>query len=674
MKKINPPAKVSCFVPLLMVSFMLFPFGGSSTHAATSKAVIVNLSGANGGDPEKAAWINNGVERVAEAFLANENFETEILSGVSSENLKEKTQQLESSLSASTKGKSYDTVIVYLTGYVASQKPTDAIDIAFALSDYDAKRNSAAALPFTDISQILSNSSAKRKCLILDTFPVSADIKGSRIPRDSFRNKGAYSFLASNETGFQGTFWKEQEISLFAFWFSEAVRGSADRSLDGKITFKELDDYLAQNIANLSNAIGTPQKSQSLQLNRTGDPTDVLNNSVALFAPRPEGSAESVDRIADQIKAVIPHYGLNRIALPEFTLASGTKMSSARATLPNNPVLIPKDLEGRLASKLTNDRCVVYPQERLSDTLDTASIKAEEILSDKSQRVLGQIEVDGKPLSAMIVGVFKKSNSLSYTCGLIDITTMKPLLLSSSVIQEDVRNLKGDSVLVPDFPLEIQVKNKEGIYQKRNIITIEGKHYVPLEKGDIYQVVLWNTTTREVGFRVLVDGMNTHPERESTIIPGEELPKGFSTMKSRSGNYVGQKQIPLSEANFWILKPTPVKSDGSLPTGAQIKGFYSKIGENSVYREFTVAEKEASKAAGAGLKNEIGFITIGIYELLPKQRGSLDNGVNSSELGTKEGAERQGGEVKVFKGMETKSTLSLLHIRYITQEQLKAIR
>ena len=380
------------------------------------------------------------------------------------------------------------------------------------------------------------------------------------------------------------------------------------------------------------------------------------------------------------MKAVIPHYGMNRVAVSEFALAEGNRMRNARPDFQATPMQMAKDMEGRLISKLTTDRCVVLPNDKFQQIIDDKKIEPENILSEQSKLALGGIMVEGKPLSSVIVGFFKKPSSLSFTCGLVDVATMKPLLVTSSIVDTNQVNINGtpSALSDSDFPIKIQVKNKKGVYEERKIQLINDRAYVPLQKGEVYQIVLWNRTNNTVGFRVLVDGMNTHPERETKIVPGQELPMEFSTMKSRSGDYVSQKLIPLQEANFWVLKPTPERPDGTQPLGAEIQGFYQSIGPTSTYREFVVTEAAKSKAALAGYTNELGIITVGVYSLRPRvpTRGP-GNGVDSAELdriATGEGEERTTAqEIKIIGGKEIDETKSLVHIRYLTPENFQLL-
>ena len=461
-------------------------------------------------------------------------------------------------------------------------------------------------------------------------------------------------------------------MSLFAFWFAEAIQGSADRSLDGKVSMSELDSYMTMSVGNLSKAMGNPQKLFVWQLKTSGAPTPITTKSnTTIVSPVPEEKAASVNRIANQMQAIIPHYGMNRVAVPEFTMAKGNKMTTAKPFLDDHPELMAKDMEGRLISKLTTNSCIVLPTDQLQGIMQLEKIEPESLLSEKSKTVLSKTMIDGRPLSSIIVGFFKTANSLSYTCGLVDVVTMKPLLVTSSIVATPKRELGGDGGFNPEFPVAVQVKNKTGVYESREIHFINDRAYVALQKEDVYQVVLWNLTNDTVGFRLLVDGMNTLPEKASTIIPGQELPVDFSTMKSRNGEYVSQKQVPLSEANFWILPPSPKREDGKLSNGAKVKGFYKTMGQNTTYREFVVSDATESKASQAGFTDELGKITVGVYSLRAKTRGAKDLGVDG--LGTKEGEELIDKDIKGIKGMEVAETKSLIYIRYISPENLQLL-
>jgi len=663
----------AAFIFLLAGGFLLM----NPAHmaiAATHKAVVVNLSenpGANAADSERkrSEWMQNGAKHVAGVFHRNTEYALEYIAGPAGDDLKRIQSAIEGKPADREK---YGTLIVYLSGYVVPVRGGNKVELCFDLSRYDPGNPEQGTISLKEICAIISRSPASTKLLVLDTFPIDPAGDANRVASDSFRNFGNLYLMASSDTGFCGHFLKEQEMSLFAYWFAEAMLGSADRSLDGKVSLSELNDYMSMCVNNLAGVMGIPQNIFAWQLKSSGTPVLISKNdknSPVIITPVPEDQAVSIHRIAGQMATFIPHSGMNRVSVSKFTLAEGSKLKDAESVFMQTPMQMAQDMERRLVSnKLSPNNYVVMPTDQLQEKMKLVQIKPEDILSGRSKEALGQIMVDGKPLSSIIVGFFKKTNSLNFTCGLVDMATMKPLLVTSGIVKTEPRELDGDNAFASNFPVCIQVKNRQGAYEDRLIHFIHDRAYVALQKDEVYQVVVRNFTNDTVGFRVLVDGMNTHPEKETTVVPGQELPKEFSTMKSRVGEIVSQKQVLLHEANFWVLKPTK-RPDGTQSGGARIQGFYSSLKEGN-YREFVVTDATISEAAKSGYTDELGIITVGVYSLRPKTRADRDQGVESADLGTGAGEERKGQEIPVFSGMVIDETKSLLHIRYVTPATL----
>ena len=658
----------------------------ANTFAASTnnmnKAIIISAENCSVASEDYSSQIAAGANRVAEVFLKNTGYQCQVFDDFDTDSLK----SLEAALvEKPQRGGKFGTLVVYWTSYVLPHDPRQNPDITFALSDYTS-RQTQNVLTLRELCQKIASSPAETKLLVLDTFLPDQTEQGVRLDLNSLKNYGNIYVIATSDKGLGGRFWEAQKMSYLAYWFAEAMRGSADRSLDGNVSLNELCHYLSNCITSLSQVRGTPQKILAMQMKGIGAPieleTSKFSGGPTIISTPPENEITAINRVAEQLKAVIPEFRTNRIAVREFTRIEGKQLRSARDSFAADPVLFAKELENRLISKLTTDRCVLYPKEKLEDRWDKANMKPEDIMTGNCKTFLENILVEGKPLSAMIVGYFKNPNSHSFTCGLIDAGTMKPLFVTNCVIESrEVFHLEN----YPEYPIQIQVKTKQRDgsekYENRPIQRIREKYYVQLRKGEVYQVVLWNFSplevgSPEVGFRVLVDGMNSHPEKDSPIIPGQALREDVSSQKSFKGDFVAGKLIPPRNANFWVLRPTPLLPNGSWPQGAQIKGFYSELGENSTYREFTVSDAKDSIAARSEKSNTIGQITVGVYELEPKKRGNIDRGVVGAEpdLGTRAGDEKKSGNIKVVPGKDVGKSKFVIDIYYLTPESLQKLK
>jgi hypothetical protein len=188
------------------------------------------------------------------------------------------------------------------------------------------------------------------------------------------------------------------------------------------------------------------------------------------------------------------------------------------------------------------------------------------------------------------------------------------------------------------FPFRVTIKvagkERKGVFKGND-------YFVPLRQGENYEVWIENRTKKDTMMRLLVDGLNTLPEKEDT--------KGIST------EIIG-KRVNLSEARPWYL-------DGKKPVNAVI-GFATQTGAAGKTDLFTVVDAEKSLAARQNFSDSVGMITAAFYETAkPKTRGPI---------GTDRGQE-VGQDLTERKG-EVGKLLGVVHIRYVDAEALPAAK
>jgi hypothetical protein len=137
--------------------------------------------------------------------------------------------------------------------------------------------------------------------------------------------------------------------------------------------------------------------------------------------------------------------------------------------------------------------------------------------------------------------------------------------------------------------------------------------------------------------RLLVDGLNTLPEKEST--------KGVQTV------IVG-KRVNLDAAEAWELDP----ADATLYA---VRGFVTEVGVQGKLREFTIVDADQSLAARQKFTDQIGIITAAFY----------DPASGSRAVGTGLGRERK-EEILESRHLKPGNLLSVVHIRYVEADAI----
>jgi len=191
----------------------------------------------------------------------------------------------------------------------------------------------------------------------------------------------------------------------------------------------------------------------------------------------------------------------------------------------------------------------------------------------------------------------------------------------------------------PNFPYRVQIK----VGGKECTPRFEGNDcIVQLSKGETYEIWVENRTSQLVLMRLLVDGLNTLPQKDTA--------KG-------AGTYAVAKRVNLGEARPWVLDP----KDPDTPTPGiwAVRGFVTEIGEKGKLREFMVVDAQESLAARRKFTDQIGLITAAFYvyvDQLPKN------------VGTAAGQERQESILYHGKPLWCGNPLSIVNIHYTDEK------
>lgn len=204
----------------------------------------------------------------------------------------------------------------------------------------------------------------------------------------------------------------------------------------------------------------------------------------------------------------------------------------------------------------------------------------------------------------------------------------------------------------PTFPYRVRILigNRE-----RPLAIVGNQCYVPVQDGETYEIRVENRSGQKRLMRLLVDGLNTLPEKDYDS----------GVMKE-----VSARRMSLSNARSWVLDPA-----SQPPGGYGIRGFVSSTGAEGSLDRFKIVSAEKSLAAQQQFTSDIGMITAAFYAPYepPKiVRRSRDNTLGSSGPMTtgSPGPFGTGRGERTQERLETAQAkpgnlVAVVHIRYI---------
>jgi hypothetical protein len=427
------------------------------------------------------------------------------------------------------------------------------------------------------------------------------------------------------------------------------------------------------------------------------------------IAEKPVPLNELIDRFSAEIAGEMKQNDTNRAGMLEFTLydSSGYR-TMARNEYLSFPIFCSSRLERKINTKLNDNTFKVLSSETTQKAFKEAGLTPSSLFTSKSKKIIKEITINGKPITCLIVGTIigLEGKNLTLQCGVWDILRMKATVVvtgiaalasnelgffqdwlpngflaenslqasaEEDVTEENIRpsesrpkqekqDLTGkkkektlQSVFSPDFPfpVDIQVKNNStNRYESRPMEIINGQLYIPFQLGEVYQIVIKNRTESQVGLRLFVDGLNTHPEK----IDGETI--------------IGAR-VGLDEGRFWILRPTRPTSKDPFAEGAKIRGFYEKIGNSGSLREFQITAVSNSLAAVREFTENVGDITLAFYSF---QEEPVEATKGIDPVATGLGQRVQDRDIKIISGRKIDRPLSIYHIRYATPDAIALLK
>jgi len=508
-----------------------------------------------------------------------------------------------------------------------------------------------------------------------DTHSVAATDLGA-----PFKDLEGVVTLASSTAREKSQIWEAKRQSLFSYWLNQGLRGNADENSDGLVDIDELYKYVYRNVTRTAKA-HHPLPQTPVRIVRSGTP-DVPT----VGRLQPLTLRQVLTDMAEQLADTLEERKTNKVGVLEFT--NDTKLGELLgADFGLLGRYCASELERRLAD-LGEGKFSVVDQRRLQTILREQGFKLGDLGSAVALAQLSQ-KAGGMPIIALGTLRNRVGRLVNVQCKLIrtDSDELAGYTGGAASLNESEWGMLGRSVSLsprdygptpsatstgqtaagqpaapvqapqvirrmdqkatgphpfqdPNFPFPVRLmidgQERKGMFRGND-------YFVPVRKGEVYELWIENRSGSNVLMRLLVDGLNTLPEKEVT--------KGVQM-------FVVGKRVNLDEARHWELDP----AQGTL---FAVRGFVTETGVQGKLREFLVTDADQSLAARQKFTDQIGLITAAFYTPVKPQPDPRSRGM----LGTTLGNERN-EQILEAERLVPGKLLSVVHIRYVDAASL----
>ena len=575
-----------------------------------------------------------------------------------------------------------DDVLVYFSGH--GFRAADG-GLYLAAIDCDPAQPAAQGIPVDWLRKKLQGCKARFKLLVLDVCHAGCekgDSAATPVPaRDlalKFEDLTGVVTLASCQEDQQSLIWDEKNQSLFSYWLNQGLRGHADNSANGSVSIDELYDYLYKNVTEVARRRFARQQTP-VRIVRTG--TAGVPTVVTL---RPRTLKEVLDDVAEQLATMMQLRKVTQVGVLEFTsdTSLGELLGADFGVLGR---YCAEELASRLAHK-SGDRYSVVDRRTLQQALAAKGFAVSDLASPK----LKDLAVETGGMQVVVQGILRSrvGRVVTLQCKLLQTQDRKELggAGDTAELNESEWAMLGLSAAVPPtaaipdpphqrqpptsstqavfaameqqarrphpmldstFPyrVKIMVNNRE-----RPAVIHGNQMCVPLSMGEVYEIWVENRTQLPVFMRLLVDGLNTLPEKVRTkavyVEPADT---------AAAGEYQPAQRVNLSEARAWQIDPKDASQ-------VAVRGFFSRTGEGGSYTQFKVVDAPDSLAGRQHFTDQLGLITAAFYSAKGSQRGA----------GTGAGERRQ-EDTGEYEKAEVGNLLGVVHIRYAPPNAIDAV-
>lgn len=596
------------------------------------------------------AFIGNDVARLAETLRARGNFdEVQVLADTAPDATGRPTREaLLSQLPQWLAERNPDdTVIVYFSGH--GFRAADGT-MYLAPLDIDPANLTGTGVPVAWFRDQIARCRAGLKLLVLDACHAGST-KGEGEANLSTQDLSLFEklegvvTLASSTAEQPSQIWSEKEQSLFSYWLNQGLKGHADADANGEVDIDELNKYVFDNVTQTAklrlSARQTPVRKVGL-----GTP-----GAPVVIYLQPQKLKQVLADMSQQLGDAAADHKLAKIGVLEFT--NDTKLGEL---LGADYGLLGRYCAEQLEDGLVrqqHDRYKVVDRRRLQQALQTQQFSLADLGSGEALKELGEragkmpavalgmlrgragrmltlrcqlIETDANEVAASVGGTAWLSESEWAMLGksvalppeeapvVLPDDNEPPRPWADVVVDRMDQLAKGPHPLSdPKFPFRVRLmvggKERKGQFRGND-------YFVPLHKGETYEIWIENRTGRRVLMRLLVDGLNTNLEKEMPF-SGEAAREGD---KGLSTEIIG-KHVNLEEARAWILDPNSAQQRRQRNRNLfAVRGFVTKTGRQGKMALFTVVDADKSLAARQKFTDQIGLITAAFYaeEVLPR--------------------------------------------------------
>lgn len=560
--------------------------------------------------------------------------------------------------------KANGTAILYFSGHGLRDSSGS---LYLVPSDGDPAKVQDTCIPLAWFHKQLASCGAGLKFLVIDTCHAGAGSTADSqlLTESELDDLTTVVTLASCAAKQKSQVWTEKKQSLFSYWLVQGLKGHADTDINGRIDIAELYSYVNESVARTAKTRYKVEQTPILFM-RGGQPGVP---AVATLQPRHLDGV--IQDMAEHLVSLLEEKGVHRLGVIEF--ASET---------PEGPVLNTGSLGQYCADRL--ERCLReirkdagVPKELVAGEVLVAAMKSQKFgINDlASNDSMQRLEKSGD-VSVLAVGTLRErqGREVGIQCKLVKTTDSQPIgttggtaalndnewaMLGRSYVVPPEEDHGDQAAVAPPSPQALQASRKKAIEiatkvqfplekapyrvsvwvgEKKRPISAHGQDlFVQLSKGENYVIRVESKLAQPVMMRLLVDGLNTLPEKE-----GEKL--------------VAAKRVNLDEAREWYL-------DFSQQPYYEFDAFVKKTGEQGKSNLFLVGDASDSPATRQNFTEQIGIITAAFYVPVTDMRG----------IATLPGTEIT-ADYQEKPGFSAGEQLEVVNIRYSTPPESRQAR
>ncbi|MDR1141447.1 MAG: caspase family protein [Planctomycetaceae bacterium] len=608
-----------------------------------------------------------------------------------------------------------DNAVLYLAGHGVKDENGK---LYLAMINFNRKNFETAAIPLEWIREQFGKCGGKNKLLLIDTCfageskSVDFEQANSGDVSGSFAELKNVVTIASCRENEKSWLWGDAKHSLFTYWLIEAFKGHADADGDRIVTCDEIVRYLQDNVSWTAAAALEKEQHPVVLNEKAGADFQLPLRAVTL--------SRLIDDVAEQIDLQMRIEKFMQIGIPEFTSGSERTMNPHYGALPRN---IADSLRKALVVKAKKNKSgyAVFSENALRETLQSKGITPSDLGTEKTKnmKVGGEeipLLVDGQLNMFGTAGILLRTNLLD-TKGKSEIaqaggaallnnselamsgisakfTVSQETPTSSPQQQQQLKPEPGVGLVSPQqlenaermrnaavavHPLanvtsssnttddrfnvwiETRLTGSNRNYVKRPFVFQGNDCYLPVSKGEEYQIRFQVFSKEETFLKILVDGLNTLSQRQNTVSKGAYIEAvDTNSDNENSGEMVIAPRVLLEEARPWYIH-------GETNQAYAIAGFVDANGKSDTMRRFRIVDADQSVAAQKNYAEQLGLITVAFYKAATPKEGS--RGKVGTDMGN---AERV--QLERYKGGKIPSELlAVYNIRYMTPETLKEL-